>query len=441
MVPFIILFFLALFYGDHFLAKFGYQMYGRLLAEAFSGLILLVVVAQLAFHRRFDLAPKYVFWFLTFAFVILAGAIANKVPTGAVVMGIRESFKFAPLFLLPIVYRFNPEQMKVLLFALLGFAFLQFPFMSYQRITDTVLTGDGITGTLLSSNTVSIFLICVWAILFSSYLRGHVKLPLFVFLSFLVLFPTMLNETKGSLILLPVAFVLPLLFAPHVQRLGAKLMFSGVVFSLLAIAYSAVNSILLAGRGGQTMLGLLLNPDRLMAYLMPAAHGGKWMGRLDKLVLAWENLSDSAVRILLGVGIGNVNDTSHDVFAGVHNEYGKLVGTTLNYFLWEFGLLGVLLVLMLPVMFFFDARRVAKCESAQGVEGVVATGWTAISIIMLLGLGYILASDAQSIVYVGMFFSGYIAASAYRERTRMTTPAHWTVPSQQPIPAGAAVTR
>ena len=418
MVPLMILFIAVLFYGDYMLFERGYQLYGRLLGEFFSGIFLLIVVAQLAAHRRFDMPPKYILWIIAFAFIIIAGIVANGVQTGAVVMGIRENFKYAPLFLIPIVYHFRPNQIRTILFAILFFACLQLPYMIHQRYTQDWFTGDYITGTLLFSGPVSIFLICCWAVLFAFYLRKHIQLHVFLGASAILLFPTMLNETKASIVLLPFAFVLPLVFSPHIKRLGLKLSAAGFCFVLTAIAYSEVNALLGSERGDGSMLDLFLNPERLTAYLMPAAQGGSWMGRLDKLLLAWDHISQSGVSLLLGVGLGNVNDTSSALFAGEYTEFGNLLGTAFNQYLWETGILGVTLALILPILTLADARRGA---AISGLSGSLAIGWTAVSAIIFVCAFYIRAPDVQAISYLYFFFSGYVASESYRMRAGAQT--------------------
>ena len=426
MIPLLLVFFFALFVGDYLLFERGYPIYGRLLAEAFAGWFLLVVVAQFVSHRRFDLPPKYIIWMLIMIFVIVAGAVANNVSTGAVVMGVRENFKYAPLFLLPLVYSFKPEQMRTILLCVLGFACMQFPLMIYQRINEKLLTGDTITGTLLSSNHVSIFLICSWAVFFGFYLRKKISLITFVLFSFLILFPTMLNETKGSLVLLPIAFLVPLIYTANIKHLVPKLMFGLGVFAIVAVGYSVVGAILLEDRFGQPMFQFFFDPDALESYLMPSAQGGSWMGRLDKLFFAWENVSKSTVTMMLGVGFGNVNDTSHAIFAGEYTEFGTLLGTGFNAFLWETGVIGVVLSLIVPVMSFSDARRVAAADS---YVSIVANGWVAVALITLLSTFYIRASEAQAISYLYWFFAGYIAAESHRLRMGKTLVATTSVVS------------
>jgi len=420
MVGLLVVFFAVLLYGDYLLFERGYALYGRLLGEAFAGLILLVAVANMMAHRRFDLPPKYVLWAVLFIFVVASGVVANQVPSGAVVMGIRENFKYVPMFLLPVVYAFQPAQIKTLLLAILFFAALQLPFMVEQRISDPYLTGDRITGTLLNSNHVSVFLICCWSVVFAAYLRQNFGFLVFLGLSGLLLVPTMLNETKGSLVLLPFAFMMPLLLTPGIKRLGMKLALAGVLLVGLAFMYSIVNTVLLEGGEGSSMLlDFYLNPDRLIGYIIPATQGGSWMGRGDKLLLAWQQISDSGVQTLLGVGLGNVNDTSHEIFTGTYSEFGSLLGTTFNQYLWETGVVGVLLALILPLLSLLDARQLSR---ERTFPGMIAAGWGAVSLIMFVSVFYIRAPDAQAISYIYFFFAGYVARQACLQRHSQFVP-------------------
>ncbi len=428
MVRFLVLFLILLFYGDHFLNEYGYGQFGRLFPEAFAGLVMVVVIVQMAIHRRFDLPAKYMLWFMLFIGVIIAGSVANQTNTGAMVMGLRENFKYAPLFLLPIVYQFKPEQMRVLMYWILFFALIQLPFMIYQRITEPLLTGDVIVGTLLFANNVSAFLICVWAVLFAFYIRKRIPLIPFGILSVLVLLPTTLNETKGSLVLLPFAFVMPLLLAPQIKHLWFKLSLGGVAFVGVAVAYSTIGDMLLGPRLEQSMLEFFTNPAALRAYFMPSEMGGSWMGRLDKLFLAWEQITQSTVTTLLGVGLGNVNDTSSSHFQGEFTEYGHLLGTSLIQFLWENGILGLILAFMPPIMSFMDARRVAREDS---FAATIANGWGAVCAIMFVSVFYIRAPDVQAVSYMFWFFCGYLAAEKFR-----LSRAAYTVDSGETLPAG-----
>ena len=419
MVRLLIVFIFLILFGDFALTKAGVPLLGKLVPEAISGLLLIVVAVQLALHRRLDLPPKYLLWIGLFTVVITMGVVLNNVSTGAVFMGLREHFKYAPIFLLPIVYHFSQKQLSTLFYCILFFAVLQFPLMGYQRLAEIWATGDNVRGTFATSNHVSIFLISCWAILFSFMLRKRVSVKQFGVLSFILLVPTMLNETKGSLVLLPVALLVPMLVTGDIKNLFRKLMLGGVSFVTLAVIYSKVGDIWHGSRAGLSMLDFFTNPERLIYYLTPSASGGTWMGRLDKLFFAWDQISGSFATIMIGLGIGNVNETSSVIFEGEFSAYGGLVGTGLNQFLWETGILGTLLAFVVPLMSFRDAKKVAK---GQGFSAAMAVGWCAICPILFLSMMYIRPPDAQAISFLFWFFTGVIAANAYRLRIEQMAP-------------------
>ena len=420
MVRLLVVLFILVFYVDYLLVDFGQANLGRMVPEAFSGLILLVFVVQLMFRRNLALPLKYIVWFVALVALIIISIVVNDVNAGAVVMGIRENFKYAPVFLLPLVYRFSSDEMKWLLLAVLGFALLQFPMMAYQRLTSTLLTGDYITGTLHISTNVSVFLIAAWGVAFGFYLRKQISVWRFAPITVALLGATMLNETKGSLALMPLAFLLPLLFTPGIKNLIPKLMFSGALFVLVAVISSTVSQILLDDRFGRSMVDFFLNYDAMVAYFLPSTQGGTWIGRGDALLMAWQEVSQNWLSLMIGVGFGNTNETSSSIFASEYALDALQVQTGLTLYLWELGILGVLLTSIVPIMSYRDARALYKSDN---MTGYLATGWTAVCAITMATLFYIIASETQAFSYVFWLFAGYLASeNHYRKLETTVTP-------------------
>ena len=417
IIRLVVIFFSTLFVGDYLFNEFGATRLGRIVPELSGGILLLVAAVQFAIHRRLDLPPKYLLWFLAFVFVWIAGVIANQVPIGAVSLGIREYLKYAPLFVLPLVYRFSDGQIKVIMLWLLGFALLQLPMTVYQRLWGAkfALSGDEISGTLLITSPLSVFLICVWAVIFAMYLRKFISLPILVLLSIAVLIPTMINETKGSLVILPLALAIPLLLGLDRRMVIPKLFLAGVAFVLLALAYSLAGDILLGERFDRSMIEFFLDPNALKNYLLPSEQGARWVGRFDKLLIAWEDISVDSVKTLLGVGIGNLNDTQMEWFRGDYTDQAReqLIGTGVNQFMWESGLLGLSLAIAVPAMVFLDSYRLSRHAD---FTGAIANGWGAVAVITIVGMLYIRTSDAQAVSYTFWFMSGFIAQRYYEVR-------------------------
>jgi hypothetical protein len=122
--------------------------------------------------------------------------------------GVRSYIKFLPFFLLPIVHRFTARQLQTQLVFLLMLALLQTPLAFYQRFVefaDSMHTGDPVRGTLTTSSGMSMFLVCAIAGVVVAYLHGRLRLRTMLLIAAWLFAATTINETKATLLLLPVA--------------------------------------------------------------------------------------------------------------------------------------------------------------------------------------------------------------------------------------------
>ena len=421
-------FFILVCVGDFFFRELRMVQIGKFLPEAAAAVLVIPLVAVLMHRRKLSLPGKFLVWALLFSMALTAGAIANQVPTGAIVFGIREYFKYAPLFILPLVYEFNEKQLRLLFGTMIVIGLLQLPLTLYQRLFEVgeALSGDHITGSFHISSWLSCWLIALWSVVFAFFLRHRVNLFIFLVLSVLILAPTMLNETKGSLFLFPLAAFIPFVLLPSQTNRFAKLMIAGIFFLTFVVASSVIYGVLYGERFGQTPVAFLLSPELVLEYLSPASQGGNWLGRFDKISIGWEQISQSFTTMFLGMGIGNTVDTSMELFSGNYTDVGKrlLIGTGFNYFLWETGVIGVFLVMLIPVMIFWESRFLA---SRDDVYGYLANGWAAVSAIAFLGMFYIRMPEAQAVSFSFWFISGVIVGQASRVREAQMHRAPWSM--------------
>ena len=85
----------------------------------------------------------------------------------------------------------------------------------------------------------------------------------------------------------------------------------------------------------------------------------------------------------------------------------------MTYLLWEMGIVGIILFLVLLFLIFDDARRLRHVNSLQGI---VALGWLSAVFVIFLSLLYKNLLPQNVIGYLFLFISGYISSS----RLRMT---------------------
>src|SRR5262245_42716256 len=200
--------------------------YVILLPELLSGLAMLVVLVRIMGGQRIAFDWRYGIFLAALLFTIVFGYMVQDVPDGAMLAGIRAYLKFLPLFLLPAVHRFTPRQLQVQLMLLLVIALAETPLALYQRFVEfasDMHTGDPVKGTLTTSSALSMFMVATIAGAVVFYVRGRLKLATLVVLAAWRCIPTTINETKATVLLLPVALLVPALLMPHKTRLLPKL--------------------------------------------------------------------------------------------------------------------------------------------------------------------------------------------------------------------------
>ena len=192
-----------------YLGDQGYAPSSIAYAQELLAVVAVLVVVVGGVQQRFgNVAAGYWLVFGALAVTVLCGLLTNGVESGPIFAGLRAYLRAIPLFFLPAVVLFSPRQVKAQLLLVLAFAVAQLPISLDQRLTTFArgyLSGDRTIGTLADSAFLSVFLICVAAVLFAFFVRGRLSRLWALILLPIVLAPTMFNETKASLFLVPVA--------------------------------------------------------------------------------------------------------------------------------------------------------------------------------------------------------------------------------------------
>ena len=101
------------------------------------------------------------------------------------------------------------------------------------------------------------------------------------------------------------------------------------------------------------------------------------IGRVDGYFLALSVLSEDPIKLLFGLGIGNV---SNSFLGGLDGEYWSqyarfgIQTTTVSYLLWEIGILGLLLHIWVLWIIFKDAKYLSTTKWPVGGPGVGLDG-------------------------------------------------------------------
>lgn len=373
-------------------------------------------------RSKIQLPTKYVVWGALFAMSILTALIINEVNTGSIFYGLRKYFKYLAVFLLPFAFRFSEHTIVRQLQCLALLGLIQLPVVFYQWRVDLPVAGtpDVVIGTLSIGSQLAAFLLSSLAILTAFYVKGKVRLPVYVVVAAWLVLPTWMNETTGTMFLLPLAVLLPLLFGGAMNKENLR-KFMPVFLVLVTLFVGFVVSYTLQfdrwGKGGITSIFT----GEGLAFLYKKADEnsqdfGKMreIGRIDSFLLPFK-VHDDPVLWISGVGIGNASTTFHPIFEGEYTNQAVSYGvdfTTLSALFWELGLVGLALSFLFLYFVFRDAAELSKRPDAIGA---LALGWMAVVAMLPMIFAWKNIVDHNANSYLMWLMCGYVAAHRFHD--------------------------
>jgi hypothetical protein len=393
--------------------------------ELVGSLVLLIVVALGAGDRFRFVRPAYWFVFGALALTMVCGILENHVEVGPLFAGLRTYLRAIPLFFLAAVTQFSERQIKQQLLLLLGIAIVQLPLAVHQRMSTLAyggITGDLTFGTLTDSTVLSIFLIAGIAILMGLYLKKLISTKLVLVLFLCLVVPTTINETKGTLVLLPLAMgVVFILGAKPGVRLKNTLV--AIVFlSVFAAIFVPIYDSLIAVRPYPiTIKEFFTNPHAIESYFsnsrgeLGVIPEGQQAGRGDAIVVPLVLMARDPVDLVFGLGAGNASHSQlGPQFTGRYfPQLGPFILVTgMSLFEAELGLLGLLLLIGLYWLIYSDCRVVAA--SGTPFMSGLALGWAGVTAMIIACLPYKALVPFASMSFLFWYFSGLIAAERMR---------------------------
>ncbi len=391
----------------------GFPRLVELIPELILIFVAVIVIFQFATRKPFALQGKYLLFFIFTVLLILIGIIVNQVQPGIIFNGVRHFMKYLPIFLLPMVYKFSEKeimnQLKLLLFLLL----LQIPIVIYQRFIN-FRHHDFVSGTVGNTKTLSGLLIWAIAVLFAFYFKGKMRGKHVVMLSILFLVPLVLTETAGSLFLLPLAILIPMLFADLGQNKRTYLLTTLFSGSLFFVIFIAGYNYFYGDRWGEGGILALVTEGKVIEVEADADKRQRdkiGAGRLASIENAVEILWKlDKVKFIVGVGIGNATDSFTENLRGKYYEkYLKdgITKHTFSTFLWSFGLIGIVLFYIFLYLLFKDARALSPSSE---IIGVLSLGWIGCLAIFAVQSIYINVTQPYALGCLFAYISGLIAA-------------------------------
>jgi len=397
----------------------------KFLPDLLSVLIVIYVIAA-GSRQRFRLVnTKYWLIFGALAFAVMCGPLINQEAVGPIINGMRWYLRAIPFFFLPAVAQFDDEDLEKMLKLFLAFSLLQCPLAVYQRISNEAIgiqSGDAVIGTMMDSGVLSLFLIAAMSVMSALMLRGRLGKVWFCILFLLLLIPMSVNETKVTVFLLPIALLLSFVAAaPPRRRLLVG--FQAVLFLIIAGAiFVPVYDYYNRGVPGQFQIeDFLTNSAEFDKYMDRKAKVGteEEAGRSDSLRAPFLALARDPVKLVFGLGLGNASKSSlGSQFTGRYKQlyWNFVLELSITAFLFEIGLLGTSLVLLLHWLVLRDALYVGKHD--PGLVGTLAVGYLGVWTTVTIGLFYATIHLFEVLSFTFWFFSGVIATR--REQLRLS---------------------
>ena len=416
--------FIVVFTVDFILKKTGLNIKILSILPEFLSLIAGAFVLLLfAINKHPKIRLRYWFFFFAFTLHIAIGIIGNHVQPLAVLAGMRTYLKFIPFFLLPLVCNLPGSQIRMQLAMLLFFGVIQLPLALYQRFFEYahLFTGDYISGTLTAAPILTLYLIGTISVLLAFYLKKRMTTKTFIILIILLFIPTAINETKATVLLLPLALLIPTVYGADKEKRIKILMIVAPVSILLILGFNyAYQTFYTVGERKDAFS--FFTSGQAEKYLYKGTQAGEMTGqseseagRIDAIIFACKENSKDFFKLVWGVGIGNAAIAFSPKFQGKYvSEYIRLGGRMNNIanFIWEIGILGIVHVIWFLLLIYLDSLRLIH---SNDLVGALALGWVGVTAIIFVSLPYQMVITKNELIYPFSYFSGYLAAMSYSQ--------------------------
>jgi hypothetical protein len=276
------------------------------------------------------------------------------------------------------------------------------------------------------------------------YLRGRLRLGAMVLLAAWLFLPTMINETRATMVLLPAALLVPVLIMPSKRHLMRRLLPLMAIGGIAFAGFVGTYNYFIQYRQYHSSFEESWSLDKLRYYFYTGAadRDAEYVGRFDSIEFALEHTTQDPLTFAFGLGAGNVSESFLPAFDGKYANYYLRLGvgqTQVTQFLWEIGVVGLLAYLFLFAVVWRDSLTLAKSDDPAAYLGQL---WVVAMIIMTFALLYKSLFSMNDWGYLFFYFSGVVAsrAAAVRRAAALRPapqrlPETWRLAIDGPAPA------
>ena len=413
----------SVFTLDFIKVEFGLPLVVALLPEALSGLAFLMALRGFM-TNGIKLPPRYLLYFGILLLTVISGLFVAEATTGPLVGGIRFYCKYIPFLLLPMACPFSSEQLRQQMLLILLMALMQFPITFLQRFVWYIgESGDEARGTLTSGSQTAIVLLCAIAVVVASNFKRGLSAAVAVILCLLLFLPPTIAEVKGALVLVPFAIAIPFFYTPkkYKSRTQSLAIVGSIVacVALFSTLYYVAESTREGRRGVEhkvDVIEFLTDPSLIIRYMAPQLGGytsTDRVGRWDAIAEPFQHFNENPLRYFSGLGMGALSEAPISAFSA--DQYVELRDSRttvgLSMLLWEFGVLGTLVILLGLFMVWRDA---VKLRHLDGLIGTLALGFTAVIPILFFAMFWKNPLSNPALMSLIALFAGHMISASYR---------------------------
>jgi hypothetical protein len=270
----------------------------------------------------------------------------------------------------------------------------------------------------MDSGILSMFLICAALVLTGMMLKRRIGIWRYVLLFLVLLFPTTINETKVTVVFVPLGLFVTLMLGAEP---GKRLRYAGLAAAVLVVfgaIFVPIYDKMEEGMASKVNIEDFFTDQKTMSTYLVSKGSGRGVGlggtktahRGESIGIPLKYLAKDPVELAFGLGLGNVSPSqSGKNFEGAYfGLFQSVLTISFASFVLEFGIFGVILIGVLNWFIFTDSLAVARRD--DGLVGALAAGWTGVVAIFMLAIFYNNFHFFPSVTFLYWYFSGLICA-------------------------------
>ena len=373
--------------------------------------------------------PLFVWIAIVFAFYTIFSTLSHLHSFGELFGGFKRYFQTFGLMLALVTMMYSKEDFDKWLKLLLGIALLQLPFALFERFILVPLRGglagggqatDVVAGTMGanldggSPNAIMVtFVLLAFAFIFSRWKAGLISTSRTQVLSFILLLPLVLGETKVVVVMLPLMGLV--LMRKDLMREPSKYIpiIAAMFMATVALAYFYVYFLL------NTTISEAV-ADTISYNLQDVGYGSSFLNRTTTMSFWWKLHSwQDPVSFLFGHGLGSSYGSGYQAghMAALYPGYSINL-TTISTLLWDVGIVGLVLYILIFVVAYAQLSKVWQKTESRQVKADCLAVQSGIAITLL----FLIYGDSQVnllvheiIVSILLAYAAFLMQQQWRE--------------------------